>query len=112
MRFWGMRFWPFRRKPEGNSHLLMAQQIIAGTWTFPWPSDAMSRRALFRRVFLDSAEGRKALGLIVHWSGLMARGAGTHADASGRLDSAKLHMQEGARELALRILTTIHGDDK
>ena len=85
--------------PEETALILSTALEAVGSGDY----SAIDKYRDFRRVFLDSIEGKRVLHQILAW-GHMARPS---FGAGGAVDPYRIAIHEGERHMALRILGTI-----
>ena len=66
----------------------------------------MDRHRDFRRVFLDSEQGKRVLYEVLAWSGMF------RPSAQGNYDTNETFFHEGQRDVALKIMFTVSTEPK
>lgn len=95
--------WPFRRHRVGDPdpEAFLAELAASHPGKGYKPID---RYRDFRRVFLDDEQGRRVLYELLAWGGMFK------PLTPGRLETNETFFHEGERNIALKIMTTMHAE--
>lgn len=96
-----MRFWRRLGQPDPEAFFAELASAHAGkNYT------KMDKYRDFRRVFLDSEEGKRVLYEILSWGGMF------RPSSRGNFDTNETFFHDGERNLALKIMTTMNAEPK
>ena len=98
--------WPFRRHRVGNPdpEAFIAELAASHPGKGYRPMDKYRD---FRRLFLETDQGRRVLYEILGWGGMFRP-----SSRQGNFETNETFFHEGERNIALKIMTTMHAEPK
>jgi hypothetical protein len=97
--------WPFRRNRVGNPDPEAFLAELAAS--YPGKYRPKDRYRDFRRVFLDSEQGRRVLYELLSWGNMFRPSA-----PMARFDPYETMFHDGERNVALKIMSTMHAEPR